>query len=545
METLSALTDADLADGICLRAGRIAAAEAELLPWIAEFDRREGWAGAGLLSCAHWLSWRIGLSLGAAREQVRVARRLEQLLALAEAFAGGRVSYSKVRAITRVAEPGDGIDWVEHARHCSAAQLESLVRGVRRARANEEAQADPEAAQWALRTRTRHNDDGSFSMTISGPAELLPVIQAGIEAKKAELQRQRDAESVAASAAAAPTRSPQAQDVPAGTSAPASEDVASQAEEAEPDSESDAVDVPAGTSSADLDAQADGWPPGTTVREVRAAVSSFAESVPRWQESGDAVAPERGVEGVPSSPPVEPTDDPFTSADAPAAKVTDAEALLSLAQDALAAEQAAHPAIARRRRVRLTAQIDPLSGWGRLADGELLPATSLREVRRTLPGRDGTLRLRPVTAADLRRHDLGRTQREANSALRDLLGTLDGERCRFPGCTRPTKLHAHHVRYWIDGGGTDLANLVLVCARHHTLIHGQGFALDLNPDRRLEVLTADGVAVLHHPAQPWGDPADLATGRGQSVSAGTLPPDHCTARLDLGYAVNVLLAQAA
>ncbi|MDN4860098.1 DUF222 domain-containing protein, partial [Klebsiella pneumoniae] len=61
-----------------------------------------GWAGPGMLSCAHWLSWRTGLSPGAAREQVRVARRLEELPALAAAFGDGRVSYSKVRAITRV-----------------------------------------------------------------------------------------------------------------------------------------------------------------------------------------------------------------------------------------------------------------------------------------------------------------------------------------------------------------------------------------------------------------------------------------------------------
>ncbi len=79
---------------------------------------------------------------------------------------------------------------------------------------------------------------------------------------------------------------------------------------------------------------------------------------------------------------------------------------------------------------------------------------------RSLPGRQGLLRLRPVTADDLRRHDLGRTSREANAALRELLGTLDGERCRFPGCTRHTKLHAHHVRYWSAGGSTDLDNLV-------------------------------------------------------------------------------------
>jgi hypothetical protein len=85
----------------------------------------------------------------------------------------------------------------------------------------------------------------------------------------------------------------------------------------------------------------------------------------------------------------------------------------------------------------------------------------------------------------------------------------------------------------------------LVCARHHTLIHAEGFRLVLHPDRRLEVRTADGVAVLHHPAQPWGDPAELAAACGQPVSADTLPPDHTSGRLDLRYAVSVLLAQVA
>lgn len=85
---------------------------------------------------------------------------------------------------------------------------------------------------------------------------------------------------------------------------------------------------------------------------------------------------------------------------------------------------------------------------------------------------------------------------------------------------------------------------MLVCARHHTLIHSQGFQLVLHPDRRLSVTTADGVPVLHHPAQPWGHPAELATGRGHRVSAGTLPPDHCDTRIDLGYVVSVVLAQA-
>ncbi len=86
-----------------------------------------------------------------------------------------------------------------------------------------------------------------------------------------------------------------------------------------------------------------------------------------------------------------------------------------------------------------------------------------------------------------------------------------------------------------------MCNLVLLCSRHHTLVHAQGFELTLHPDRRLDVRTADRVDVLHHPAQPWGDAAAC----GQAVSAGTLHPQDATSRLDLRYVVGVLMAQSA
>jgi Domain of unknown function (DUF222) len=83
-------------------AGHIAAAQCRFLRLLAEFDRRDGWAGPGLRSCAHWLSWKAGMSLRTAAEQVRVAHALEKLPQVTAAFAAGRISYSKVRAITRV-----------------------------------------------------------------------------------------------------------------------------------------------------------------------------------------------------------------------------------------------------------------------------------------------------------------------------------------------------------------------------------------------------------------------------------------------------------
>ena len=79
------------------------AAKSRLLELIAEFDEGGGWAHQGCMSCAHWLSWKCGVSPVAAREQVRVARALESLPKTHEAFSRGEISYSKVRALSRVA----------------------------------------------------------------------------------------------------------------------------------------------------------------------------------------------------------------------------------------------------------------------------------------------------------------------------------------------------------------------------------------------------------------------------------------------------------
>ena len=234
------------------------------------------------------------------------------------------------------------------------------------------------------------------------------------------------------------------------------------------------------------------------------------------------------------------------SAETPEARRTTlSEALLEIARRSL---DRATPDRARRSRARLTPQVDPLSGWARLADGELLPpqsrtrGASLKEVLRSLPGRGGLPRLRPLRPEDRTRLDLGRTARLPSDGLRQLLGTIDGERCRFPGCCRVRRLHAHHVRRWSDGGPTDLANLLLLCSRHHTLVHSQGFGLHLSADRTLTVTTADGQPVPHHPGLPWGDPS-LLDPQGD-VSAETSAPDVVD-RMDLDYCVAVLVQQAA
>jgi hypothetical protein len=125
--------------------GRLAAATCRWLVLVAQFDAREGYHSFGLVSCAQWLSHACGIAHRTAAEHVRVARSLLQYPRLADEMGAGRLSFSQVRAISRIAWPGEhGLveDLIEAARHATVAQLEVLVRGLRTVDHNENA-TDP------------------------------------------------------------------------------------------------------------------------------------------------------------------------------------------------------------------------------------------------------------------------------------------------------------------------------------------------------------------------------------------------------------------
>jgi hypothetical protein len=131
-----------LGDEIATMAARLNVVNQQLLARIRRFDAIEGWFAQGAMSCAHWLTWRIGLDRGAAREKVRVARALGMLPRIEAAFAAGRLSYAKVRAITRVANAENEERLLEVALAATGAQLEQICRGLRSA-----TQSESEAAQ--------------------------------------------------------------------------------------------------------------------------------------------------------------------------------------------------------------------------------------------------------------------------------------------------------------------------------------------------------------------------------------------------------------
>src|SRR5262247_4688068 len=157
-----------LGDEIAELSAHLEAATARLLDLIREFDARGGW-GNGFSSCAHWLAWRIGLALGAAREHVRVARTLGSLPRLREALARGELSYSKVRALTRVATPETEERLLAIGRAGTAEHVELIVRGCRRM----DRKAETEESARRHRHRALHMyPDADGMVVIRGRLEL-------------------------------------------------------------------------------------------------------------------------------------------------------------------------------------------------------------------------------------------------------------------------------------------------------------------------------------------------------------------------------------
>src|SRR5262252_7872630 len=149
---------------ICELAGHLAAATCRFLVLLGDFDARRGWASWEMSSCAAWLSWKCQLSSGTAREHVRVARALRGLPVIRARFAAGKLSYAKVRALTRIAAPATEAGLAGLAGPMTANQLERFARAHRQV-----TQADDAQARVRRRVVWRFEEDGSLSGTFRLP----------------------------------------------------------------------------------------------------------------------------------------------------------------------------------------------------------------------------------------------------------------------------------------------------------------------------------------------------------------------------------------
>ncbi|MDP2482029.1 MAG: DUF222 domain-containing protein, partial [Candidatus Palauibacterales bacterium] len=192
-------TDVDaleaLEEEIVVLAAHLHAAEHRFLTLVAEYDRRQGWKLAGHRSCAHWLAFRCGYDPGTARERVRAARALAVLPKTSAAMSRGELSFSKVRALSRVATPENETGLLDLARGSTAAQLEEMVRGFKLG--SRQAEVDREKERSERRSFSVFPDEeGMYVVKGLVTPEVGALLMRAVEAAGDALYREKGAKSV-------------------------------------------------------------------------------------------------------------------------------------------------------------------------------------------------------------------------------------------------------------------------------------------------------------------------------------------------------------
>ena len=475
-----------LGDDIARAAAHIDAATHRLLTDIRRFDECKGWCKQGARSCAHWLSYRIGLGLNAAREKVRVARRLGQLPLIDEALRLGSLSFSKVRAMTRVATPENEERLVRYARCATGAQLERICRGYRQ----------------VTEGRKRRRDDGRRYLRRRHTADGMVRIEAQLRPDEAALVMQALGEMRRAARGQA-----------AQEDGPAEDGLRS---------EQGAVEGVTAVTSSATGATGRGatGPPLAASSDVTAVTSA---------NIGSASGPEPDPEAAPDLP-----------------QATLADGLVLMAETALAQGPAARRAGERNQ---LIVQLGPeqldtgeQGSWrAELQDGTWLAGQAFQRfacdcaVTVVTTGKDGA----PL--------DVGRKQRSIPPSLWTALLTRAGGGCEFPGCSSRIFLQAHHIEHWSLGGPTNLDNLVVVCTCCHDRLHEGGFRVERAADGTLRFFRPDGELIDPCPTPPeiGGDGLSLVMAANEAreiaIDCRTSLPHNYTPRFDLGAVVQSLL----
>ena len=349
-------------------AARINAATYELLVLIRQFDERAGWLKWGLGNCAEWLHYRCDLSMNAAREKVRVAHALKTLPDIAAAFSTGDLSYSKVRAMTRVVDTQNEDALLSFALETTTARVEERCRELRCGTADSLDGAQRAFDNRALRV-SRNAERGTMTITVELPIETGELVANALD-------KARDDS--------------------------ASKDTASKVE---------FVDESFSARQADA--------------MVSMASLYLSGNVEQTRNTSD-----------------------------------DYLVIIHVDQSALA------------------------DGIGR----SNLPIESVKrlccDAHAVVIGEDENGE--PL--------NIGRKTRTVPTAIKRALVARD-KSCAFPGCHHQRFVDAHHIEHWSAGGETSLDNLMLLCSRHHKLVHEGGFTIQRDYQNHWFFNRPDGRAV--------------------------------------------------
>jgi hypothetical protein len=406
-----------LSDQITTLAGQINAATYRFLKLIAEFDRRQAWAGYGIRSCAHWLSWKCGLDMNTAREKVRVARALEELPAINAAFEKGELSFSKVRAMTRAATDINESYLLMIAEYGTTQQMETLVKSFRTVSRIEKFDvtanndADLGTSEEKKELNQQQFEQESRSVSCYQDDEGMWIIKAKLPAEEGALVAkvlQELGDNIA------------------------------DAKKREVDDES------AENNEKDVSA------------ETEMEIFSFGSLIENEEEKEEEklTYPQRRADAL-----VAITEHYLASG-------SDGSQDLSSLKGAERCQLVMH--------VRADSHNTGVNNDASLDGRWLLPSAARR-----LACDAGLLVVQEDEVGNVL--DIGRKTRVIPPAMARALAIRDSGCCQFPGCCESRYTEGHHIKHWSDGGETKLDNLVTLCRYHHRELHKGLFFLSLKP----------------------------------------------------------------
>lgn len=434
------VTTSELEASITSLCADLNAATYRQLAMIAEFDVRYGWGDDGVRSCAHWLNWRCGISLVAAREKVRVAHALKKLPNTSKEFASGKLSYSKARAITRVGTVHNEDCLLSYARNGTASHLDQVVRLYRKqydgtGQLMVDYQTplfapDPDVDLAQLTDKERFAAENEGAMHNHDYRQLSSYWdEHGCLIIKARLTAEQGTVVIKAMDAAM-------QELKA----------------AEPsiNSASIAIDATTGSDQDKLEQSNEKFRPENQHATRRRADALVLMSEALLRDSKVAST----------------TDDRY-------------QVVVNVDSNVLAKE------IFEKTDGSPDCYIDGQVG---------LPVETARRL---------SCSCKVVTALTRGGEPLsvGRSTRAISLPIKRALNLRDG-RCVFPGCDCRKHLDAHHIVHWANGGETSLDNLIQVCHHHHQLLHEAQYSVERMPDGQLLFRHPDGRELRHEPAMP-------------------------------------------
>lgn len=577
-----------LANEITLLAGQLNAGEYRLLKLIAEFDLNLGWAGAGIKSCAHWLNWKCGISMVAARERIRSARALADLPEIDAAFERGELSYSKVRAMTRVATPENESYLMMIAKYGTAQHMERLVKQYKRVKhlIDIEGPELEDRDQRELRdVFCFQEDDGMWNITARLPAEEGGLLVKALNAIVDQLKASQDN----------PSKN-KSEEVPAGTFFNDATDDGLDVEPEIPTNNRATTDTSPETNP-DIDTA---MQPAEEKDVPAETFSADSYSDKPCSEETNAEDPEVKAESLIK-------EEPLIKEEQPTMGQRRADALSAMAEHILAGGSADKEAgkgtgsgvinlksLKGSERCQLILHVksgfssalrsafeskdssiggvDQHAGTNLGAgacgcgcdsedkqtdtlthlDGQWLPPHSVKR----LACDASFLLVEEDDAGNVL--DIGRRSRVISPAMARALSIRDGG-CQFPGCCETHYVEGHHIIHWANGGETKMENLVTLCRYHHQELHKGAFFLTLSPpklftkepsiaqafaDRLVFTSGADGYVIPRNPVNFTSSDYDfsvLQDSLPEEINADTAVCHWTGERMDYGMGIDGLL----